>query len=49
VAVRNVSITINAIKERSPILAEMIGNAKIGIVGGMYDVETGKVAFFEND
>ena len=49
VAVRNVSMTINAIKERSPILAEMIGNAKIGIVGGMYDVETGKVAFFEND
>ena len=49
VAVRNVSMTINAIKERSPILAEMIGNAEIGIVGGMYDVETGKVAFFEND
>ena len=49
VAVRNVSMTINAIKEGSPILAEMIGNAEIGIVGGMYDVETGKVEFFEND
>lgn len=48
VAVRNVTMTINVIKERSPILAEMIRNAEIGIVGGMYDVETGKVAFMEN-
>lgn len=48
VAVRNVFMTINAIKEGSQILAEMIGNAEIGIVGGMYDVETGKVEFMEN-
>lgn len=45
VAERNVEIAIDQIKEQSSVLADMINNGEIGLVGGMYSVETGKVTF----
>jgi carbonic anhydrase len=47
VAAINVSRTVNAIKERSAILKEMIDKGQIGLVGGMYSVENGKVEFYK--
>jgi carbonic anhydrase len=35
------------IRERSPILREMIDQNQIGLVGGMYDLSTGEVHFFD--
>jgi carbonic anhydrase len=35
------------IRERSPILREMIDQNQIGLVGGMYDLSTGAVHFFD--
>lgn len=45
VSVNNVRLTVEGIKKRSPILAELEEEEKIKIVGGMYDVETGVVRF----
>lgn len=47
VADENVMVAINAIRNKSQILAEMEKNGEIKIIGGMYDIETGKVAFFD--
>lgn len=47
VAYRNVIRTIKLISERSPILNQMAQEGKIGIVGGMYDIHTGQVSFFQ--
>jgi carbonic anhydrase len=47
VAEENVHESIRHILQRSTILAEMVKNGEIGIVGGMYDVESGCVEFFE--
>ena len=46
VAECNVHRTLDQIRERSAVLAEMEGNGEIGLVGGMYDIETGKTTFF---
>ena len=35
------------IKERSPILGELIRDGKVALVGGMYDLDFGKVTFLE--
>lgn len=43
----NVHLTIERIKRESPIIAEMEQEGTIKIVGGLYDVETGIVSFFE--
>jgi len=42
----NVMVTIEQIREISPLLKEMEDNNQIDIVGAMYDVKTGKVEFF---
>jgi len=47
IAQENVRLTIEEIKSRSPILKEMIENGEIGLSGGMYDVSSGKVTFFD--
>jgi len=39
----NVKLTIDRIREKSPILKEMEDNGKITIVGGVYMLSTGKV------
>jgi len=44
----NVRKTVEAIKERSQILNEMIEKGEIGICGAMYDVETGVVEFYHD-
>lgn len=47
VAKTNVQLTIDRIHAESPILSEMENNGEIKIVGAMYDINTGAVAFFE--
>ncbi|MGK2863267.1 MAG: carbonic anhydrase family protein [Chitinophagaceae bacterium] len=46
VATINVKRTVTAIRERSPILKELIETGKIGIVGGKHNITTGKVSFY---
>ena len=48
VASINVRRTVKAITERSHILHEMIEKGEIGICGAMYNVESGKVEFYED-
>jgi len=43
----NVRNTINEIRRQSPILAEMEENGEIQIVGGIYDMDNGKVTFLD--
>lgn len=43
----NVHLTIDRIRKESPIIAELEQQGLIKIVGGVYDVEIGEVAFFE--
>lgn len=45
-AKRNVKHTIDVIMDRSAALRDLIEAGKVGIVGAMYDVRTGKVEFF---
>lgn len=47
VAKGNVLQTMKSIREGSPLLAEMIDRGEIALVGGMYDIETGKVEFYD--
>jgi carbonic anhydrase len=42
---QNVIKTINDIRKNSPILKEMEDNGEIKIIGGVYDMDTGKVDF----
>jgi carbonic anhydrase len=51
VAKANVLLAMSQIRERSPVIREMLESKdekeQIGLVGGMYDLRTGKVAFYE--
>ena len=44
----NIALMIQEIRQKSPILKEMEDNGEIKIIGGYYDMHTGKVDFFEN-
>lgn len=46
VAEKNVIMTIDNIRSSSEVLAEMENKGEIKIVGGMYDIKTGRVKFF---
>jgi carbonic anhydrase len=46
VAEKNVQLTVSQIRSQSTLLEEMIQHGDCGIIGGMYDVETGRVTFF---
>ena len=46
VAKTNVSLTMIGITERSTILRDLLNDRAIGLIGGMYDVNTGEVYFF---
>jgi len=46
VAKKNVEMTIDNIRSQSSVLKEMEDNSEISIVGGMYDIATGKVEFY---
>lgn len=48
VAAINVKRMVNAITERSPILKEMVEKGEIGIVGGMHDISSGEVTFYDD-
>ncbi|MDH5396752.1 MAG: carbonic anhydrase family protein [Cyclobacteriaceae bacterium] len=48
VSENNVAFTIERIKAQSPILAELVLEDKLMIVGAMYDVASGKVTFYDN-
>jgi carbonic anhydrase len=39
----NVQLTIERIRDKSPILSEMEANGEIKIVGGVYHISNGKV------
>lgn len=43
----NVHLTIDRIRRESPIIAELEQQGTIKIIGGLYEVETGKVLFYE--
>ncbi|HXB11550.1 MAG TPA: carbonic anhydrase family protein [Bacteroidia bacterium] len=43
----NVFITVQKVREQSPILKEMEEKNQIKIIGGLHDLETGKVIFYE--
>ena len=49
VAALNVVLTMDQILERSPVLKEMIDAKEVAIVGGMYNVDSGIVQFYEKD
>ena len=48
VAQINVKRSVKSIIERSFILEQMLENGEIGIVGGMHDLESGKVTFYDD-
>lgn len=47
VAEQNVRLALRQIRERSPYIAERVDAGAVGLVGAMYDVATGKVAFLD--
>ncbi|MCE2675831.1 MAG: carbonic anhydrase [Sediminibacterium sp.] len=47
VAELNVSLSVKNILLHSPIIAQMVKNEEIGIVGAIHDIKTGEVKFFE--
>jgi carbonic anhydrase len=44
----NVRLVLKEIRERSPVLRAMLDQGQIALVGGMYNLETGKVQFYDN-
>lgn len=48
VASLNVKRSVKSIIERSFILEEMLNSGEIGIVGAMYNIDTGKVEFYKD-
>ena len=47
VAEKNVQLSMENLIGKSPVLKELIDSGEIGLVGGMYSVETGEVEFQE--
>lgn len=47
VAEINVKRNVKSIIERSYVLEQMLENGEIGIVGGMHNIETGEVTFYD--
>lgn len=47
VAAINVKRSVKNIIERSFILEQMVENGEIGVIGAMYNIETGKVEFYK--
>ena len=44
----NVQLTMHDIKNKSIIISELISSGKIDMVGGIYDVDNGRVVLFRN-
>ena len=47
VTIQNVHLSMDQIRAESPILSEMEQKGEIAILGGLYNVEDGKVEFFQ--
>ena len=47
VAEANVRLVMQQLREHSPILRQMLDQGQVGLVGGMYDLSTGKIRFFD--
>lgn len=47
VAAANVQVALIQIREKSPILRELLDQGRIGLVGGMYNLDTGRVDFYQ--
>jgi carbonic anhydrase len=47
VAELNVRLVMKQIREQSPVIAELVDQGALQLLGGMYDVATGKVTFYE--
>jgi len=47
VAEANVRLIMQTVRQRSPVLREMLDKHQIDLVGGMYDLSTGEVRFFD--
>ena len=45
VAEQNVRHSMREIREKSAIVREALDSGKVGLVGGMYDIDTGKIVF----
>ena len=43
---RNVRQAMKEIRDKSPVLKELLDSGAVGLVGGMYDLETGAVTFY---
>lgn len=43
----NVYLTVQKVKQESELLRELEGSGQIKIIGGLYDLDTGRVVFFE--
>ena len=48
VADKNVQLMVEQISSKSPLLDAMVASGEIGIVGAMYNIETGKVKFYSD-
>lgn len=48
VAEQNVLLVKRQVMERSPVLAAMISQSELALVGGMYDVDSGAVEFYDS-
>lgn len=48
VAEHNVLLVKRQVTERSPLLAAMIQDSELALLGGMYDVDTGEVEFYDS-
>ncbi len=46
VSEQNVRLAMKDIREKSPLVRQMLDAGTVGLVGAMYDVETGKVVFY---
>ncbi len=47
VAETNVRLVLRQIRERSPILREMLDKGQIALAGGVYDLSTGRIRFLQ--
>ena len=48
VAALNVLLVKSQIMQRSPLLAQMVRDSEVAIAGGMYDVESGALQFYDS-
>jgi carbonic anhydrase len=47
VTVHNIFLTVKKVREQSSLLSDMEQSKQIKIIGGLYDVDTGQVTFYE--